>query len=266
MMSLIYDHPLIVHRPTFQSALGLMAADQSMLSRLRVSGGPSQYTWDPVTGCRFHCWYCCARAYAEHYRPRELPDLKRRDGIVLAPDGGLFPAGFELTFYPDVLNARLPDLPSIIQVGYYSDLGGAWWPAWVWKAILGKVDQHPEHVFNFLTKRPQGLPRMPANTIVGTAVENASAKHRINALRRVQAGLLFVSFCPLLGRVGEVDLAGFDHIVIGAHEGPGAQPPQKEWVDELVTAARKAGTLVVLMPNMASVVGPHPGPGVIYLQ
>ena len=43
----------------------------------------------------------------------------------------------------------------------------------------------------------------------------------------------FVSFEPLLGPIGTVDLAGIHWVIAGGESGPGARPVQAEWVRAL---------------------------------
>src|SRR5699024_3864833 len=72
----------------------------------------------------------------------------------------------------------------------------------------------PQHVFQVLTKRPERATAYsqrerawPDNVWIGTSVENERVTDRLDALRSCEATTLFVSFEPLIGPVGDVDLS-----------------------------------------------------------
>jgi protein gp37 len=95
------------------------------------------------------------------------------------------------------------------------------------------------HVFQVLTKRPAimrevicqlGLPALP-NVWLGTSVESADFKERLADLRGVTAAVRFVSFEPLLGPMGILDLSAIQWAIVGGESGPDARPMQPEWVE-----------------------------------
>lgn len=101
----------------------------------------------------------------------------------------------------------------------------------IWKTML-KADQH---VYQILTKRPDnmrkavetlGLGSAP-NIWIGTSVENEKYVERVAILRSTPATIRFVSFEPLLGPVGKVDLSGIHWAIVGGESGPGSRPIKK---------------------------------------
>jgi protein gp37 len=50
----------------------------------------------------------------------------------------------------------------------------------------------------------------------------------------------FVSFEPLLGSVGKIDLKGIDWAIVGGESGPGARPMAEEWAIEIRDQCRAA--------------------------
>jgi protein gp37 len=54
-------------------------------------------------------------------------------------------------------------------------------------------------------------------------------KHLIAA----QASVKFVSFEPLLGSVGKIDLKGIDWAIVGGESGPHSRPMAEEWAIEI---------------------------------
>ena len=74
---------------------------------------------------------------------------------------------------------------------------------------------------------------------MGTSVENEDNVKRMDELRKVRCGIRFVSFEPLLGSVGEVNLDGIDWAIIGGESGFGFRPVKKEWIVEIKRQCRK---------------------------
>ena len=100
----------------------------------------------------------------------------------------------------------------------------------------------PQHVFQILTKRPDrmyqiltrwSLPVLP-NVWLGTSVENRTYVDRIDMLRMTPANIRFISFEPLIGAVGTVDLTGIRWAIVGGESGPKSRPIAEAWVDEIL--------------------------------
>lgn len=87
------------------------------------------------------------------------------------------------------------------------------------------------------------------NVWLGTSVENARWRTRIDELREVPAAVRFLSCEPLLGPLvvdlqrfdGGLDLTGIDWVIIGGESGPGARPMEEFWVRDIIWIARKWG-------------------------
>lgn len=71
------------------------------------------------------------------------------------------------------------------------------------------------------------------NVWLGTSVENADVVDRIAALRTVPAAIRFISFEPLIGSVGTVDLKDIHWAIVGGESGRSARPIREDWVDEI---------------------------------
>jgi protein gp37 len=174
------------------------------------------YTWNPIVGCQFSCSYCYARRF--HRRFNKGSDF---DTPV---------------FHPDRL-----DLPSRVKkaskifVGSMCDIfSPGVKDTWI-HHILQTVRDNPHHTFQFLTKCPQHYRNFdfPKNVWLGTTVERWSmlAQQRVNAL--VDCGCKYTSFVlvePLLGSMKFMDLDAVDFVFVGALTGPGATPPDPEWI------------------------------------
>jgi protein gp37 len=71
------------------------------------------------------------------------------------------------------------------------------------------------------------------NVWLGTSVENAHVASRIDALRAVPARIRFISFEPLIGPVGPVNLSDIHWAIVGGESGRAARPISEEWIDEI---------------------------------
>jgi len=71
------------------------------------------------------------------------------------------------------------------------------------------------------------------NMLAFTGVESAEYKWRIDVLRKIEARRM-VSFGPMTGRVGEVNLEGIEVAgTVVENYGPKPRPIPDEWVQEL---------------------------------
>jgi protein gp37 len=107
----------------------------------------------------------------------------------------------------------------------------------VWRVMR----ETPHHHYQILTKRPARMAdfvkklvgSVLPNVWLGTSVENAAVVDRITALRDVPAAIRFISFEPLIGPVGLVDLTGIHWAVVGGESGRFARPIREVWVDDI---------------------------------
>jgi len=195
-------------------------------------------SWNPLTGCLHGCWFCYAEKLCKRF-PK------------------IFPNGFEPTFYPDRLIEPWKAKKSYkIFVCSISDPFAPWIPrAWMKEIITYTWICPVEHIFQFLTKHPEGIPQIPypKNFWMGTTV---TMEHQdwinIRLITRIQAGVKFVSFEPLLGRLpSHVSLKGIDWIIIGKLTGSKKVKLNPDWVWEILEAAKKLKIPVFMKNNLS---------------
>ena len=107
------------------------------------------------------------------------------------------------------------------------------------------------HQFEVITKRAERMEMVsnrflewPDNAIAGVAVEESRYKWRIDCLRNIKARR-FVSFGPLTGRIGKVNLQGIE--VAGAVPetwGSHPRPTDPKWIDEIELQCKKQGVAI----------------------
>ena len=190
-------------------------------------------TWNPITGCTkisAGCDNCYAARFAERWR---------------GTPGHPFEAGFDLTLRPGRLEQPLRwRRPRRIFVNSMSDLFHRDVPADFIEQVFAVMDRAHWHQFQVLTKRPEIMQRymerqygsshvVPPNIWLGVSVEEAKVKRRIDVLRFTPARMRFLSIEPLIGPLGELDLAGIHWVIVGGESGPGARPMHPDWVREI---------------------------------
>ncbi len=104
------------------------------------------------------------------------------------------------------------------------------------------------HVYQVLTKRPERMlsftqkyGHIPDHIWLGTSVEMGMFKPRIEILKKVDCRVKFISFEPLIGPIGDVDLTGVSWAITGGESGPFHRPVLKEWIREIRDQCRKQG-------------------------
>lgn len=194
----------------------------------------TDYTWNPITGCKHGCPYCyAARMY------------KR------------FGRSFEPTYHPMRLDAPLKlKKPSKIFVCSTADLFGDWVPKeWI-NAVIGIAAACPQHTFQFLTKNPKRYAefKFPANCWLGATVEHGEhdsiQQFRLNDLENaVSHHLIFLSIEPIMGRFEWSFSHAIRWVIIGGMTGKGAVKAKKEWMDSTLRACEANGIPVFMKPK-----------------
>lgn len=206
-------------------------------------------TWNPVAGCSLvspGCTNCYAMRMAARLQAMGMEKYKgttRRSGGRAVWTGKIR------------IDTRALDLPTrwrkprLVFVNSMSDLFHEYVPDHAIEEIWRVMARASWHQFQVLTKRPERMAQFLAhrgnplpNVWVGTSVESAGYLDRIDLIRNAPAAIRFVSFEPLLGRIKRPDLKGIGWIIVGGESGPGARPLEKDWVLDLMKAARSSGS------------------------
>jgi protein gp37 len=196
-------------------------------------------TWNPVTGCSKitqGCDFCYAERFSERFR-----------GVPNHP----FTNGFDLTLRHDRLRQPLYWRQTRrIFVNSMSDLFHKKIPRAFIDSVFDTMEEANWHVFQVLTKRSSLMVRYlrerygsslaPPHIWLGVSVEDAGNTIRLKHLKIARASIKFVSFEPLLGPVGAVDLVGVDWAIVGGESGPRARRMAEDWAVEILNQCHAA--------------------------
>lgn len=226
-------------------------------------------TWNFLTGCNnwkdpaicggggseFKCW---AKTMAERFG-RDFEPHYNRDAFVakLPTDSPRIGVCFTGDLFQDSVD---PDM----GIGVHAIDKSR---ATLRDIAFGRINNHPQHQFFFLTKCPWNLRKwgkFPDNAWVGVSVtDEVKLTKAFVPLKDARAAHRWLSIEPLLSwNMSIADTAWtfgemcIDWVVIGGLSNkPATQQPKLEWVKEIVAAADIAGIPVFLKNNLRSTVG-----------
>lgn len=185
-------------------------------------------TWNPIHGCS-KVSAGCDSCYAE--RISRMHDHTDKPWVPENAEENVTLQEHKLEDPYDV------DEPSRIFVNSMSDLFHSKVPDGYIRGVFAVMRNCPEHVFQILTKRPGRASDMeiqwPPNVWMGTSVEDDRVTERLGLLRPCGAETLFVSFEPLIGPVGDVDLSGYDWAIVGGESAPDYREMEHEWARDI---------------------------------
>jgi len=188
----------------------------------------TESTWNPVTGCT-KISPGCKNCYAER--------LAKRLKAMGQPN---YANGFQVTVHEKALHLPLTwKQPQTIFVNSMSDLFHRDVSRDFIMRLFGVMNEAHWHRFQILTKRAGRLAQMNTslpwadNIWMGVSVESREYVDRVDYLRRTDAMVKFLSIEPLIGQVGDIDLAGIDWVIVGGESGPGSRPMEAGWVRDI---------------------------------
>ena len=207
-------------------------------------------TWNPVAGCSIvsvGCTNCYAMEMAkrlEAMRVEKYVGLTRRSGKRTIWNGTVKEDRAALDIPRKWKKARKIFVNSMSDL-FHEQVSDEFILS-VWQVMR----ETPRHSYQILTKRPDRMasliaskiPEVLPNVWLGTSVEDADVVSRIDHLRAVPAAIRFISFEPLIGTVGDMDLSGIHWAIVGGESGKSARPIKEDWIDEIYKQCVDSGT------------------------
>ncbi len=195
-------------------------------------------TWNPVTGCTKigpGCDNCYAERFANRWR-----------GV----SGHPYEQGFDLKLWPGRLSQPRHWLkPRMIFVNSMSDLFHKDIPKTFIDHVFDVMEEADWHVYQLLTKRSSlmqkylsgryGKKDVPTHIWPGVSVEDSAHVGRVNHLKKIHSKARFISFEPLIGDIGDIDLTDFAWVIVGGESGPKARSMNPEWATGLRDICRR---------------------------
>ena len=198
-------------------------------------------TWNPVAGCSIisaGCTNCYAMEMAkrlEAMRMDKYAGLTRQSGKRTVWSGVVREDPASLAIPRRWKKSRKIFVNSMSDL-FHEQVSDAFILE-VWRVMR----ETPHHNYQILTKRPERMASIVSKQIkdvlpnvwLGTSVEDGDVVSRIDHLRTVPAAIRFLSFEPLIGPVGEVDLSDVHWAIVGGESGRSARPIREEWIDQI---------------------------------
>lgn len=193
-------------------------------------------SWNPTTGCT-KVSEGCRNCYAE-----KLALRLQRMGTKK------YSNGFKLTLHPETLEMPLKwKQPKKIFVNSMSDLFHPDVPFEFIDKVWDVMLKANWHIYQILTKRPERMleyitdrKHKPVKHIwLGTSIENQRVKNRMDILKKVQAGIRFLSIEPLIEDMGKLNLKKIHWVIVGGESGHNHRPIKKEWVKNILIQCRE---------------------------
>lgn len=198
-------------------------------------------TWNPVAGCSIMsagCTNCYAMQMA---RRLEAMGVDKYDGLTRKSGKRTVWSGLVREDRGALDIPRRWRKPRKIFVNSMSDLFHTEVSDKFINDVWNVMRDTPQHSYQILTKRPDRMRAFLSeressvlpNVWLGTSVENDAVSERIDFLRGTPAAIRFISFEPLIGSVGDIDLSEIHWAIVGGESGPSARPIREEWIDEI---------------------------------
>ena len=224
-------------------------------------------TWNPVWGClNNNCEYCYARRIAKRFAgkiaEREIDYIY--GGNI---DGNSLNSYYEIQkeiirkFKPTFLNVqfekKFPQKTQKIFVGSMSEIK-YWKKEWV-GMILEKIRQHPQHIFQFLTKFPGVYLwyKFPINCWLGITVTDTKNNDYLEYQKFKISNpdnLKFISFEPIFNEIS-INLENIDWVILGAETGnrKGKIIPKKGWIENIVNYCKSNKIPIYLKDSLKEI-------------
>lgn len=219
-------------------------------------------TFNPAWGCRNKCEYCYARKIAS-FRYDVIADKEYKFLYWNYGVGQFFQGEFANrlrhfvpTFIESNFYKKLPKKPQRIFVGSMSEIAH-WEQKWM-VDVIHKIEQYPQHIFQFLTRYPEIYRKyeFPENCWLGiTATTNQmlyNMDFNIN-IKRIK----FISIEPILQEIVPelIEFLKVNWIIMGAETGNRKNKiiPKKEWIENIINYCKRDKIPIYLKDSLKDI-------------
>ena len=225
--------------------------------------------WDPVWGCKGRCPYCNARneaklvsSYVRNYQhdyryiaKREYDYMKSQGIIIDQQEFADRLKHFVPTFIQNAFHEKLPKKPMIILVGVMTDIN-YWERKWMTE-VIHKIKQCPQHIFRFLTKRPEVYSRysFPKNCWLGVSVNKNNELHKLDF--SCENNVKYIQIMPILEKIDvrHIPYKGVSWISVGQESGDREEKviPKREWIKSIADCCRTNNIPLYLVDGLRDI-------------
>ncbi|MBA7546394.1 hypothetical protein ES705_38784 [subsurface metagenome] len=226
-------------------------------------------TFNPVWGCknvRGCNEYCYARIFAKRFY-KKMSDIEFEPYLHFANPEDIDNSynvlnnrlrNFVPTFLYYKFDKKFPKKPQKIFIGSMSEIAH-WEVEWV-NAVLRKIKQYPQHIFQFLTRYPEVYYRyiFPENCWLGVTITREKDLERgFPYLFITSRNIIFISIEPILEYInpGSFSNANIDWVILGAETGKrkGKIIPKKDWIENIVNYCKCSNIPVYLKDSLKGI-------------
>ena len=199
----------------------------------------TEMTWNPTTGCTkvtAGCKFCYAEVMSKRLKAMGVEKYKDNFKVRIHEKELETPSKWRS--------------PKIVFVNSMSDLFHPDIPVDFIQRVFRVMNNHPQHVFQILTKRADVLNYYDAegwldwshNIWMGVSVEDERVTERIDLLRQTNARTKFLSCEPLIGPLDNLNLQNIDWVIVGGESGRKPRPMEPEWVESIKNQCLESDT------------------------
>lgn len=204
-------------------------------------------TWNPIRGCS-RISEGCRNCYAENFAARFCGVGQAWEGYADRVNGDAKWTGKVSLIEKKLNDPKKWQKPTTIFVNSMSDIFHEKLSFEDIEKVFKVMNDCPRHTFQVLTKRSARLLELSGrlnwtgNIWMGVSVEEKKVTYRIEELLNTPAKIKFVSFEPLIGEVGRLNLRGIDWAIVGGESGAGCREMKKEWAHSIRKDCLTSGT------------------------
>ena len=199
----------------------------------------TEMTWNPTTGCTkvtAGCKFCYAEVMSKRLKAMGVEKYKDNFKVRIHEKELETPSKWRS--------------PKIVFVNSMSDLFHPDIPVDFIQRVFRVMNNHPQHVFQILTKRADVLNYYDAegwldwshNIWMGVSVEDERVTERIDLLRQTNARTKFLSCEPLIGPLDNLNLQNIDWVIVGGESGRKPRPMEPQWVENIKNQCLESDT------------------------
>lgn len=198
------------------------------------------HTVNPVVGCTFGCPYCYARRLNNRFK--WIEDWNKPQ------------------FYPERLKQLKSKKSKIIFMNSMSDIAD-WKEEWI-QATFKAIEENPQHIYLFLTKRLKEAYkdiRYTDNIWLGNTI--TKQKDFVREYGRPSGAKRFYSIEPILEPIrlpmSNISQKNVQWVIVGAETGNRKDKviPKKEWIMDIKEQCNNAGVPIFMKESLKELMG-----------